>query len=752
MNQNSSESAFAKLTQIIQSAAKANTIEAQVQHIVDAISETLFVDVCSLYLRQLDDSLRLVASHGLIRKHPVIIPPKQGLVGQVLQLQNTINIKEPDQRPGYYYVASSKEERFHSFCGVPLVYRAQVNGVLVVQSRRSEVLQSDYVALLSTLATHLAMLLATYSKDVLFSHSQVKSYQGISGAQGVALGKAFIRKQSKLTEIQKLKTDDVEAEQIRWANLKVEALNELREERDTVKDTLGEGLASVLDAYQMFLKDVTFEQRILDEIVAGFQLPWALKQSVSFFSDKFKAMDDPYLRARHEDIEQLGAKLYHIWQRNAEPEAPSGNDPLILVGDHISVSDIVHLTTERLAGIVCFAGGSLSHIAVFANALGIPAVMGLGDVSVQSGEQMVVDGDTGQVICSPGRSALREYKRIISERLLMANRLQADSQLPAVTKDNVRVTLLANSGLQADVLPGLKFGAEGIGLFRTEVPFMVRSSLPSEDDQEKIYASLISHYKDKPVYLRTLDIGADKPLSYLPVVKEDNPALGWRGIRYILDNQPLLITQLRAVMRAAAGSEHVHLLLPMIASTEQLDQCLAILQEVHQQLLDEGFSVCRPKVGIMVEVPSCIALLPFWRDKLDFISIGTNDLSQYLLALDRNSPLVGKWYDSLHPAVLHELVRITRMAKQINLPVSVCGEMASDPVAVTLLLGMGIQQLSMSAAKIPLIKWILREISRGETELLLEQALDQDNATAIRKLGQQFLGSKKLLFIDSLQK
>ncbi len=752
MNQSSSESAFAKLTQIIQSAAKANTIEAQVQHIVDAISETLFVDVCSLYLRQPDDSLRLVATHGLIRKHPVVIPAKLGLVGQVLQQQNSINIKEPDQRPGYFYVANSKEEQFHSFCGVPLVYRAQVNGVLVVQSRRADVLPSEYVALLSTLATHLAMLLATYSKDVFFSHSQTRLYQGISGAQGLALGKAFILKQSKLTEIQKLKTDDVEAELVRWVNLKAETMSELRDERNTIKDSLGEGLASVLDAYQMFLKDVTFEQRIVDEITAGFQLSWAIRQAVSFFTDKFKAMDDPYLQARHEDIEQLGTKLYQIWQRTSEPEVPSGDDPLILVGDHISVSDIVNLTTERLAGIVCFAGGSLSHVAVFANALGIPAVMGLGDVSVQNGELLVVDGDTGLAICSPGRSAIREYKRIISERLSLASRLQADSQLPAVTKDNVRVTLLANSGLQADVLPGLRFGAEGIGLFRTEVPFMVRSSLPSEDDQEAIYANLISHYKDKPVYFRTLDIGADKPLSYLPVVKEDNPALGWRGIRYILDNQPLLITQLRAVMRAAAGREHVHLLLPMIASTEQLDQCLAILDEVHQQLLEEGFTVCRPKVGIMVEVPSCISLLPFWRDKLDFISIGTNDLSQYLLALDRNSPLVGKWYDSLHPAVIHELLRISTMAKQMNLPVSVCGEMASDPVAVILLLGMGIQQLSMSAAKIPLIKWILRSISREQASKLLAEALQQDNATAIRQLGQQFLASKQLLFNDTTPK
>ncbi|MDX2421189.1 MAG: phosphoenolpyruvate--protein phosphotransferase [Amphritea sp.] len=752
MNQDSSESAFAKLTQIIQSAAKANTVEAQIQHIVDAISETLLVEVCSLYLKQRDESMRLVASHGLVRKNRVVIPAKKGLAGHVMQMQSAINIIEPDQHPEYYFVAKSKEERYHSYCGVPLVYRAQVYGVLVVQSRRAEVLPSDYVALLSTLATHLAMLLATYPKEVFPGRSKTKLYQGITGAQGVAIGRAFMRKLPQLAEIQKLKSTDMDAEYSRWKSVKAEAVSQLRDERNTVSETLGEGLASVLDAYQMLLQDITFEQRISDEIAAGFQLPWAIKQSVGFFADKFKAMEDPYLRERHEDIQQLGVKLYQIWQKSAEPEMPIGNEPLILVGDHISVSDIVNLTTEKLAGIVCFAGGSLSHIAVFANALGIPAVMGIGEVPMLNGDQLVVDGDAGQVICSPSLSTLREYQRTLSERRVLETRLQADSQLPAVTKDGVRITLLANSGLQADVLPGLRYGAEGIGLFRTEVPFMIRSSLPSEDDQEIIYRNLISHYKDKPVYFRTLDIGADKPLSYMPVVKEDNPALGWRGIRYTLDNLPLLITQLRAILTAAAGNPQVHLMLPMIASTEQLDQCLAVLHEVHQQLVDEGVPVCLPKIGIMVEVPSCIALLPFWRKKLDFISIGTNDLSQYLLALDRNSPLVGKWYDPLHPSVLHELMRIATTSKQLSLPVSVCGEMASDPVAVLLLLGMGIQQLSMSAAKIPLIKWIIREVTQAETEALLELVLQQDNAAAIRQLGEQFLASKQLLFNEAAQR
>ena len=307
---------------------------------------------------------------------------------------------------------------------------------------------------------------------------------------------------------------------------------------------------------------------------------------------------------------------------------------------------------------------------------------------------------------SPSEHTLSEYRQLISDKQLLSERLKIDSQLPAITQDKVKITLLANSGLQADVSPGLRYGAEGVGLYRTEIPFMMRNSLPSENEQEVIYKALIDGFKGRPIYFRTLDIGADKPLPYLPVVVEENPALGWRGIRFSLDNVSLFVTQVRALITAAEGNKNVHLLLPMISSTEQLDECVAIVDDVVAQLTAEGCRVCRPNIGIMVEVPSSIALLPFWKNKLDFISIGTNDLSQYLLALDRNSSLVSKWYDSLHPAVIHELARIADMAHKHHLPVSVCGEMASDPVAVVLLIGMGIRQLSMSAAKIPLIKSI----------------------------------------------
>jgi phosphotransferase system enzyme I (PtsI)/phosphotransferase system enzyme I (PtsP) len=312
-----------------------------------------------------------------------------------------------------------------------------------------------------------------------------------------------------------------------------------------------------------------------------------------------------------------------------------------------------------------------------------------------------------------------------------------NSDQPGTTRDGVHVELLANSGLQADIMPGVRSGADGIGLYRTEIPFMIRQNLPSEDDQVGIYRQVIEAYKDKPVYIRTLDAGADKPLPYLPKVNEENPALGLRGLRFTLDNIQILITQFRAIMRAAAGANSVRLMLPMISSTAELNQSISLLDEAYEQLLEENQQVCRPSLGIMVEVPGVISMLPYWCDKLDFISIGSNDLSQYLLAVDRNNSLVARYYDSLHPAVIHELLRIVTYAKQCRLPVSICGEMGSDPLAVMLLLGMGVRKLSMSSAKLPRIKWLIRSLEIADTEKFLRAALELDNAQSIRELGRE---------------
>ncbi|MEQ8803468.1 MAG: phosphoenolpyruvate--protein phosphotransferase, partial [Haliea sp.] len=408
------------------------------------------------------------------------------------------------------------------------------------------------------------------------------------------------------------------------------------------------------------------------------------------------------------------------------------------------VSDIAACDPQRLVGIVCYEGSSLSHTAVLANALGIPAVMGTGKLKgIDNGSPLIVDGNTGQVILFPSSSVRLEFERLQRAEQLLKGELAGLRDQPATTTDGERVRLLANTGLLADISPGLANGAEGIGLYRTEMPFMVSETFPSEEEQLHIYSQVLAAYRGRPVYMRILDIGGDKPLPYFPI-HEENPALGWRGIRFCLDNSSLLMTQVRAMLRAAAGGEELHILLPMVSNTGEINAFHDVLQDALQQLRDEGVSVLRPQVGIMVEVPAAISLLPAWAPKLDFVSIGSNDLSQYLLALDRNNPRVAGAYDHIHPAVLQEIARITATAKRAGLPLSLCGEMASDPAAVVFLLGIGIRKLSMSASKLPRIKWLLRSMAASDAAGLAQQALTLDNSADIRRLFEDALHQRGL--------
>jgi phosphotransferase system enzyme I (PtsI)/phosphotransferase system enzyme I (PtsP) len=314
---------------------------------------------------------------------------------------------------------------------------------------------------------------------------------------------------------------------------------------------------------------------------------------------------------------------------------------------------------------------------------------------------------------------------------------------PAITPDGFRVRLYANTGLLTDISPGLERGAEGIGLYRSEIPFMVHANFPTEEEQFQIYRNVLTAYTGKPVHMRTLDIGGDKALPYFSFT-EQNPSLGWRGIRFTLDNAPIFMTQLRAMLRASEGMDNLRVLLPMVSRVDEVDGFQELLTDACNQLAEEGHHIARPAVGIMVEVPAAVALLPFIARRIDFISIGSNDLAQYLLAVDRNNPRVSGMFDNLHPAVIHEIHRITTEARQFDLPVGLCGEMASDPLAVVLLLGMGVDTLSMNAFNLLRIKWLIRSMPRTVAEKVLERALDLEHEDEIRSLTKEMLVEHEL--------
>jgi phosphotransferase system enzyme I (PtsP) len=405
----------------------------------------------------------------------------------------------------------------------------------------------------------------------------------------------------------------------------------------------------------------------------------------------------------------------------------------VLVGEEITASMLAEVPIKRLAGVVSVRGSQTSHVAILARAMGVAAVMGVADLPVSrlDGRNIIVDGYTGRVYINPSRTVRDEFKHLLREEAELTKELRELRDKPAITPDNVGIPLYVNSGLLADVSPSIKSGAEGIGLYRTEFPFMVRDRFPGEDEQCNIYRQILKSFSPAPVTLRTLDVGGDKALPYFPI-EEDNPFLGWRGIRISLDHPEIFLVQLRAMLRASSGLSNMNILLPMINSVSEVDDALRLIRRAHHELLDSGASINMPSIGVMIEVPSAVYQVRELARRVNFISVGTNDLTQYLLAVDRNNARVADLYDSLHPAVLRALQQIVDGAKAEKTTVSVCGEMAGDPAAAVLLLGMGIDTLSMSAANLPRVNWVIRTFTRRKARMLLKEALTFEYSHSVR--------------------
>jgi phosphoenolpyruvate-protein phosphotransferase len=708
----------------------------QVRKIVDSISEIVGTDVCTLYLADKNGDMVLMASHGLAQTGITVIPQGRGLVGLVATNRHSINIAKAIDHPSFYYVEGTQEERFQSFCGVPLVRYGKVIGVLVVQRVEPEALSQESEAFLVTISSQLALIVA--DMPVMLQGGLTNTYvRGVKGSSGIGIGLGVLCDHGDLYSVPDEPCPDIPAALKEWRELLDHVQLEIKREEGALSSMLSDSVSSIFKTYASLLADQALIQKVETEIRNGNWLPGALRKSIQYFADLFAAMEDPYLRARQEDIHHLGNKLFRTLQGTHNPQLQSiaQIDHVVLVGDQVSVSDIAAVPSDKLVGIICFAGSSLSHTAVLANALGVPAVMGVGTLkNLRNRERFIVDGNSGQIVRYPNDMLVNEFQRVIDEEMQLTSKLATLRDLPAVTPDGFGVRLFTNSGLLADLSPGLKHGAEGIGLYRTEIPFMVRDSFPSEDEQVVVYTQVFNFYEGRPVYMRTLDVGGDKQLPYYPIDNEENPALGWRGIRFSLDNIQLLMTQVRAMLRAAGTQGDLHILLPMISTAEELNDFNQLLNEALQQLQQEQHAVKRPKVGVMIEVPAAISQLPFWSTRIDFVSIGSNDLSQYLLALDRNNARVANRYDHIHPAVIHELYRVVGIAREYNIPLSLCGEMGSDPLAVILLLGMGVSTLSMSATKLPRIKYLIRSIPQQRAATILQQCLTLDNAQDIRAL------------------
>ena len=733
------------LQQIVQEVSSAPDLTAASRIIVNRVRETMHTDVCSVYLIEpATRTLVLSATEGLnpaaIGK--VRLEVEQGLVGLVATSSEPINVRDAARHPRFKLIPQCEEAPYHGFLGVPVIHRGATLGVIVVQQAKVRRYRDTDVAFLVTLAAQLAgvITLARASDSVDPFVSMRRKHENyvdaIAGAPGVALGVGVVAySPAELDSVPDRVPQDPNAEEAAFHAAVSHVVSELRRLQTDFGSTLLPEDQALFEALAMIVSSELLVEATVARIHAGNWAPGALRDTIDEYADQFMAIEDEYLRERARDIRDLGRRiLAHLLRAgDTQRDYPVRT---ILVGEELGPIDLGRVPVDRLAGVISGRGSSLSHLAILARAMGIPAVVGtagLVPLSQLETADLIIDGYRGRLYVNPGDAVRQEFSRLEREEQALSRELEHLRDLPAETPDGFRVALYANAGLLADLTSSLSVGAEGIGLYRTELPFMLREQFPGEEEQRILYRQVLEVFAPNPVTLRTLDVGGDKPLPYFPVT-EPNPALGWRGIRFALDNPVILITQLRAMLRASAGLENLRILIPMVGSVDEAEEAVQLVRRSWQELKDQGEEVALPPCGLMIEVPSAVYQAAALARRVDFLSIGTNDLTQYLLAVDRGNERVAARFDSLHPAVIRALQQVMEAGERYNKPVSVCGQAAGDPAMAILLLGMGIQSLSLSAGDLPRIKSVIRTISRAQAQSLLNEALQIEKAAEIRKL------------------
>ena len=732
------------LRRLIQEVNVARNLEEALTIIVQRIKQIIEADVCSVYLADSNNEhYVLMATEGLQPEAvgQVRLGAGEGLVGLVAKRAEPLNLDDAPSHPRYRYFPITGEEHFHAFLGVPIIHHRDVVGVLVVQRHAKMHFNEDNETLLITMAAQLAGAIAhaEVSGDLAGldnkpdSGDSSRALLGQPGAPGIAIGKICVMYPfADIRAIPNREVENVTTEIINF-NAAINAVKkDMKDLASRLHDKLPTEERALFDVYSLMLDSESFTGVTRGRIEAGNWAPGALRETIEEHEQVFNQMEDAYLRERVEDIRDLGRRVLMYLQQNKQ-ESREFPPRTVLVGEEITASMLAEVPSQNLCGVISVRGSSTSHVAILARALGIPAVMGATDLPVGriDGAEVIADGYSGRVYLKPPEGLRKEYERLVGEEAALTEELRVLKDLPSETQDGQHIALYVNTGLLADLTPSRQSGAEGVGLYRTEFPFMVRQRFPGEVEQLEIYRQALEAFAPRPVVLRTLDVGGDKALPYFPI-QEDNPFLGWRGIRITLDHPEIFLVQVRAMMRASVGLNNLNILLPMICDVSELHDALALIHQSYGELLEDGVDVVMPKVGVMIEVPSAVYQAGSLSRRVDFLSIGTNDLTQYLLAVDRNNPRVADLYDSLHPAVIRAMLQVVESARVHNKPVSVCGEMAGDPAAAILLVGMGIHSLSMNVSSLARVKWVIRNMTQDRAMEILSEVLMMEDVHSIR--------------------
>ena len=739
------------LKRIVQDVTAAHHLTEALGILVQRIHKAINAEAVSVYL--IDNKHAeyvLIATEGLNKQAEfrVRIALDSGLIGLIGRREEPINMKDAPTHPDFYHNPLLGEEHLNAFLGVPIIQHRKLYGVLIVQQVEQRCFDDAEESFLITLAAQLGGIIAhaeatgelaelTQPKP-LGAVSKVEVNQtalsGIGSVPGIGIGTAVVvYPQADIDAVPRNPVEELDDEVSTFYEALESARDDMRRLSKRMKATVAEEEHALFDVYLRILdKDslgAEVEHVIRDEqISAQAALATVIKKHVS----QFESMEDDYLRERASDFRDLGRRVLAElqWSQREEIVYPKRT---ILIGEEVTAAALAEVPEGQLAGVVSAKGSNNSHVAILARALGVPTVMGLRGLKVElvSRRALIVDGYYGHVYVSPSKAILAEFKQLAQEEHELNQSLVSLRDKPAETTDSYRVSLQVNTGLAMDAGLSMSVGAEGVGLYRSEVPFMSRDRFPSEDEQTIIYRQTLKAFAPRSVTMRTLDIGGDKVLPYFPV-EEENPYLGWRGIRITLDHPDVFLVQVRAMMRASEELNNLRIMLPMVTNLSEVEEATYLIEQAFEELLEEGCAIEKPKLGVMIEVPAAAYLAREMAKRVDFISVGSNDLTQYLLAVDRNNARVAGLYDALHPAMLRVLLKVVEGGHAAGVEVSICGEMASDPLAVILLIAMGFDTLSMNSASLPRVKWVIRNFAIANARKILAEVLEFEHPAEIR--------------------
>ena len=712
--------------------ARAGSAQERLDQIVRLVAGEMVAEVCSIYVLRAGEVLELYATQGLNPDavHRTRLRVGEGIVGDIAAHARALSLADAQSHPNFAYRPETGEEIYHSMAGVPILRGDRVLGVLAIQNRRSRQYDEEEIETLQNVAMVLAELVAG---GELVNPNEIKQVDGIGllpirldGVQlngGVAIGRAVLHEPRIF--ISRVVAEDPKTELKRFGD----ALHGVRADLDRMLEDgdLGHGEhREVLETFRMFADDRGWVERIREGIGDGLTAEAAVQRAFDDTRARFADITDSYIRERLSDLSDLTNRLLlRLSGRNSAVDPTQWSDEMVVVARDLGPAELLEYDRSKLRGLVLEEGSALSHVAIVARALDIPVVGRVENIlqRVEPGDALIVDGDSAQVFVRPAEEIQLQIADTISLREAQRQEYARLRDLPAATRDGVAVSLRINAGLMIDLNHLEPTGADGVGLYRTEIPFMVRSTFPDVEEQTSIYARVLDAAAGRPVAFRTLDVGGDKVLPYVGAFDDENPAMGWRAIRIGLDRPAMLRRQLRALV-AAAGARPLQVMFPMVADVAEFRAASHLLElELHRAKARGAAIPARLSVGVMLEVPSLIWQLDALLAEVDFVSIGTNDLMQFLFAADRGNTRLGNRYDCLSPAALRVLQFVVEGCNKADVEVSVCGEMAGRPIEALALLGLGVRTLSMSPGSLGAVKSMLRSLDLAHFAAYLQGLL-----------------------------